>query len=386
MVNYALSIQIPYSGDPDPTLPWADPDDGLLVPGSIVLVEPAHSANPIVGVPAAGQNIPNIAWKRFSDLYGAAVFTGKVDNGSGAAGNILTVSAVAAGTVLPGMQITGTGITVGAIVGAQISGTPGGVGTYNYVGNALLAAATTITATTPTQANSALTLLASGTQTNVFSMERTSLGGLHMMASKVNNNVFSQALSIWADYAASPVGSYLAVNHRHSFYISRWEKVTRASEVAPCPPKMVLNATSTSNFDMVMLGGSGANYEYPWTVHSNYLGVYDSADPNTVGNTLMRAIGNTTNAGTLSDTSMANKGFYAGVLGCAPGAWANNTSYGNKSGSSVLYRAYVEDLTVSGRTFAQVLAADQAMYAQAFGVGGRYYGDTVPSVPATVLP
>ena len=31
-----------------------------------------------------------------------------------------------------------------------------------------------------------------------------------------------------------------------------------------------------------------------------------------------------------------------------------------------------------------VLAADYALYQQAFGVGGRYYGDTLPTDPSTI--
>lgn len=56
----------------------------------------------------------------------------------------------------------------------------------------------------------------------------------------------------------------------------------------------------------------------------------------------------------------------------------------NKAASRVLYRWYLEDLTVSGRTYAEVLAADYALYQQAFGVGGRYYGDTLPTDPSTI--
>lgn len=44
--------------------------------------------------------------------------------------------------------------------------------------------------------------------------------------------------------------------------------------------------------------------------------------------------------------------------------------------SMILYRSYLEDLTVSGRTFEQVAAIDQAMFERdCLTPGGRYYGD-----------
>lgn len=57
----------------------------------------------------------------------------------------------------------------------------------------------------------------------------------------------------------------------------------------------------------------------------------------------------------------------------------------NKSPSQIIYRIYVEDLSLSGRTYEQVKAIDDAEFAKAFAVGGRFHGDTW-SNPATVLP
>lgn len=46
------------------------------------------------------------------------------------AGNVLTVTAVASGTIVPGASISGTGIASGTRIVSQLSGTTGGVGTY----------------------------------------------------------------------------------------------------------------------------------------------------------------------------------------------------------------------------------------------------------------
>lgn len=66
------------------------------------------------------------------------------------------------------------------------------------------------------------------------------------------------------------------------------------------------------------------------------------------------------------------------------GSIAANQSI-NASPSYILYRIYIEDLSLSGRTFDQVKAIDADEHTKAFGVGGRFYGDTW-SDPAAVLP
>lgn len=53
-----------------------------------------------------------------------ASFTGSITT------TTLTVSAVSAGSIFPSMQITGTGVTAGTRIVAQLTGTTGGAGTY----------------------------------------------------------------------------------------------------------------------------------------------------------------------------------------------------------------------------------------------------------------
>jgi len=66
---------------------------------------------------------------------GAATFTGVVASTPFTAtgsitGNVLNVTAVGAGFVTPGSTITGTNVAVGTKILGQLSGAPGGVGTY----------------------------------------------------------------------------------------------------------------------------------------------------------------------------------------------------------------------------------------------------------------
>jgi hypothetical protein len=62
------------------------------------------------------------------------------------AGNVLTVSAVASGTLVPGATIAGAGIVTGTMITSQSSGTTGGVGAY-VVNIPQTIASETITAT-----------------------------------------------------------------------------------------------------------------------------------------------------------------------------------------------------------------------------------------------
>ena len=59
------------------------------------------------------------------------------------ADNVLTVTAVGSGTVYPGTTITGTGIAANTQIVSQLTGTPGGIGTYLlHVGEQTVASTT----------------------------------------------------------------------------------------------------------------------------------------------------------------------------------------------------------------------------------------------------
>lgn len=56
--------------------------------------------------------------------------TGTIDDGAGAAGTVLTISAVTAGTLHVGDVLSGGSITANTVVLAQVSGAAGGIGVY----------------------------------------------------------------------------------------------------------------------------------------------------------------------------------------------------------------------------------------------------------------
>lgn len=53
-----------------------------------------------------------------------AAFTGSI------AATVLTVTAVASGTLAAGQPVSGTGVSAGTVIVNQLTGTPGGIGTY----------------------------------------------------------------------------------------------------------------------------------------------------------------------------------------------------------------------------------------------------------------
>lgn len=119
------------------------------------VLDTATTAN--IPVRAQGMGIQNCRFiANFADI--ASIFTAVTMNvttstitpAASAASGVPTLTAVAvgAGTVFPGMSLTGTGVTPGTIIMRQLTGTTGGVGTYE-VSIDQTVASTTITGCTP---------------------------------------------------------------------------------------------------------------------------------------------------------------------------------------------------------------------------------------------
>ncbi len=111
----------------------------------------------------AGQALPGQkAYANFADgkvtfaATGSATKTGALTGSVAAStfsvtgsitGNVMTVTVVGSGTVVPGATISGTGVTSGSKVIRQLTGTTGGVGTYEVTPQEQSAASTTISGT-----------------------------------------------------------------------------------------------------------------------------------------------------------------------------------------------------------------------------------------------
>jgi hypothetical protein len=85
--------------------------------------------------------------------------------GPGTNPGIMTVTAVASGSINPGGLLSGTGVATGQTVVAQLTGTPGGVGTYQ------VSVPQTLASTTITEAHGVLTI--AGTTTGAFAVGQT---------------------------------------------------------------------------------------------------------------------------------------------------------------------------------------------------------------------
>lgn len=81
---------------------------------------------------------------------------------------VLTITAVGSGTVVPGLILSGTGVTTGTAIVAQLTGTTGGVGTYSVT------IPQTVASTTITGAGGTLTV--GGTVTGTFAVGDTVSG------------------------------------------------------------------------------------------------------------------------------------------------------------------------------------------------------------------
>jgi hypothetical protein len=134
--------------------------------------------------------------------YTAASVTGGISNGSGSAGTVLNVSAVASGTLFIGQRITGTGVTAGTIITGFGTGS-GGIGTYT-VNTSQLVASTTLTggagavATTPATGDNSVNVA-----TTAF--VQTAVGGVSTVATAIFNT---------GGWAVTPTGTtlYFAYN------------------------------------------------------------------------------------------------------------------------------------------------------------------------------
>lgn len=199
--------------------------------------------------------------------------------------------------------------------------------------------------------------------------ERTPKGGLHIISSQSTQQVFRNTIIQVPD----AVRDYIFANQANSYFLSLWYRVTRA-DAANSGPYVALKYNSGNARGIFNIGRSGALVSI---VPSN--NVVAVGARNTVG-LVHEQLMNTWD-GMALDTA-------ANLRRAAIGFGFVDDAYGdhglNKSMSAVVYSAYLEDLTVSGQTFAQAAARDVAQRTLAFGDGGRYVDDTLPTDPATI--
>lgn len=204
-------------------------------------------------------------------------------------------------------------------------------------------------------------------------IERTGKGGLHGIISQTTVAVdrgFRLAFP-------AAILDYMQNNPTHDWYASIWYKTTRTT-----------GATADSSTPFISGKGAASSassgYDYAFrsritrpNASSDTLGVRPGFTGTDVLGNMLRTTGSNGYSGTLPATdaqagSVAQWGHTAGGL-----LHGQSNSVLNNFPSFVLYRMYLEDLQVSGRTYAQVDALDLSLYTKAMETaGGRYYSDT----------
>jgi hypothetical protein len=299
--------------NPPTDRPRADLIDNLLpAAGALALIELAHPANPVAGVPAQGALIPNLAWQQARALLGA--------------GDESSLSATF----------------------ARAAGFTEGAPTYGLV-------------------------------------ERSAKGGLH--------GITRQSLAV-------PAGSEVSINlpaairerlrANRKVYVSAWYRVTRANgAVVGTVEHVVLIGDPANNATGTWAARLFRNSDGNVTAQNTYPS--STNNPTRLEGAQAVPTGNTQQAATIAPAFSALGINSWSPAGAPPAALANVAGKFIVAGqpvgdapavaaahsSRVFLRGYVEDLDVSGRTFAQVAAADYAEYTrQVLTPGGRYYADT----------
>jgi hypothetical protein len=295
-------------------------DDPILAAGSLALYELGHPLTNITGVPANGALIPNIAVKEAQALIPAA-----------------TAASLSA----------------------------------NF--KSLIADATKI------------------------KIERSGKGGLHGILSKTVHS----GSNFVGMYGRADIAQYIRDHLNNEFYFSYWGLETRSPGTGPgaFTGLSFANAINGTNLHYVISHDSN---NYPNSakktggvreVNGTALGgpFADSSGSLTVANggtattypakipaKLRLTVGVKGTDSVLDKTGAqveATNWFKIFSAGAASELFTHNASTGVSS--NIHYRTYIEDLTVSGRSFATVDALDKAEYTKhVLTAGGRYYNDT----------
>lgn len=219
-----------------------------------------------------------------------------------------------------------------------------------------------------------------------LTIERTAKGGLHVIPKlNVSTNRYAQVMlegPAWSQYVYD--------NWQHDFYFSMWTSVTRQHVGTGTPPFVGAIAEGSIGYlaDHYL---SNSTYPNSGADHIGSLIGTSSGQSMTVGVPQHRYVGVSSYQRSVSLDGGAAKYQPYQPSGAtvvkfqAFGAGRLQTPVANSftdPGAVVLYRSYLEDLTVSGRTYTEVQAIDAEMYnREVKTVGGRYYGDTYTAPP-----
>lgn len=183
--------------------------------------------------------------------------------------------------------------------------------------------------------------------------ERTPKGGIHGILSQVN-----QVAGHRGRFQAAGLMDYIAAHQNdHKFAIFMHYRVTKAgggANASAVTEALIASQTSPSSNRLIV-------FRLPNTVQ---------ATPAVIG----------------LQSDKAGKDFTSTIYYQDLPVWGAASGFGylvnNTCRSWVLYRMHLVDIDASGMTYAELLDSETALYNINFGVGGKYYGDTLPTDPS----
>lgn len=210
-----------------------------------------------------------------------------------------------------------------------------------------------------------------------LNVERTGKGGIHGI---VQQNSAIQTTDIYRMVFPQAVADYISSHLSNDYYISLWQRTTRSTTY------------STGGLDptyLTLVGTpAGSSVSAAFRTNGLLTNVTTSGStavlPNAEDNHLFTA-------GLLNAHSAISQTYSSPWITGGFGAWNSSGIGGSgsqgKLPSQIFYRAYVEDLTVSGRTYAEAYVIDSALYTkEVLTAGGRYYGDTFTDPDTVTFP
>lgn len=209
-------------------------------------------------------------------------------------------------------------------------------------------------------------------------LQRTGKGGVHSAHSQ-------SAAASGGIYVPYPVAvlNFLAANPDHDIYMSMWGRITRPGNSTQAWAGISFAASPSPSQMLASISQDGNNYPTSATrlgTRRVPSGAWrPSQTPSVAAGPLFGSVGVSAYSGTPESVQRKGK-----AMSIRTGEPFTGSTVPADQLSGVLYRAYLEDLTISGRTYAQVDALDYELFTkEVVTAGGRYYGDTFTD-PATL--
>lgn len=200
-------------------------------------------------------------------------------------------------------------------------------------------------------------------------VERTAKGGLHWIGSPTYDTTGNHGVRI---YAGTDLLNWIKTNKSHSFYVAKWGRITR--------PVSLSMTTGGYNHTQLDTSNQGASMFYRRSTDGTQV-IYPAA--NLIGSESVNA-NSTSDSPVFQDAAWSNLSGMNTMVGELARFIRAATVTGNYAPAIVFYGYYLEDLTISGRTYSQVHEVVKARYtSDVLTVGGRYYGD-IYTDPATL--